>query len=126
MATKTTNYEFIKPDYTEAANIAVINGNMDAIDSKLKEVEDASGKLSDLAGKPNGYASLGADGKVPSSQLPAAADSVPISGGTMTGPLILSGAPERDLQAATKRYVDNFGLKHDSSGFYMEYTEVNE
>lgn len=32
---------------------------------------------------------------------------VPKSGGTMTGPLTLSGAPASDLQAATKKYVDD-------------------
>lgn len=31
---------------------------------------------------------------------------LPKSGGTMTGPLTLSGAPTSDLQAATKKYVD--------------------
>jgi hypothetical protein len=30
-----------------------------------------------------------------------------LSGGTLTGPLTLSGAPTSDLQAATKAYVDN-------------------
>lgn len=29
------------------------------------------------------------------------------SGGTLTGPLILGGAPTEDLQAATKKYVDD-------------------
>lgn len=33
---------------------------------------------------------------------------VPISGGTMTGPLILSGDPTLPLGAATKEYVDQF------------------
>lgn len=33
---------------------------------------------------------------------------VPISGGTMTGPLILSGNPSLPLGAATKEYVDQF------------------
>lgn len=33
--------------------------------------------------------------------------SVPKSGGTMTGALTLSGAPSTDLQAATKKYVDD-------------------
>ena len=32
---------------------------------------------------------------------------LPKSGGTMTGPLTLSGAPASDLQAATKKYVDD-------------------
>ncbi|SKA01611.1 hypothetical protein [Megasphaera cerevisiae] len=31
---------------------------------------------------------------------------LPLSGGTMTGALILSGAPTADLHAATKKYVD--------------------
>ena len=31
---------------------------------------------------------------------------LPLSGGTMTGDLILNGPPETDNQAATKRYVD--------------------
>ena len=35
---------------------------------------------------------------------------LPLSGGTMTGPLILDGAPVINLQAATKKYVDD-GLK---------------
>lgn len=33
--------------------------------------------------------------------------SVPLSGGTMTGPLILSQDPVEDLGAATKQYIDN-------------------
>lgn len=32
---------------------------------------------------------------------------LPKSGGTMSGPLTLSGAPTSDLQAATKKYVDD-------------------
>jgi hypothetical protein len=36
---------------------------------------------------------------------------LPLAGGTMTGALVLSGAPAADLQAATKLYVDNkFGV----------------
>lgn len=35
------------------------------------------------------------------------AGGLPMSGGTMTGPLTLSGAPTGDLQAATKKYVDD-------------------
>lgn len=32
---------------------------------------------------------------------------LPISGDTMTGPLVLSGDPTKNLEAATKQYVDN-------------------
>ena len=37
---------------------------------------------------------------------PAVAQDLPISGGTLTGPLTLSGAPTTPLMAATKAYVD--------------------
>lgn len=43
MATKTTNYNLTKPAYDEDADIAVINKNMDIIDTKMKEIEDAGG-----------------------------------------------------------------------------------
>lgn len=33
--TTTTNYNLVKPDYTEDADIAIINGNMDTIDTAL-------------------------------------------------------------------------------------------
>lgn len=43
MATKTTNYNLTKPAYNEDADIKVINDNMDIIDAKMKEIEDAGG-----------------------------------------------------------------------------------
>lgn len=43
MATKTTNYNLVKPAYDEDADIAVINANMDIIDTKMKEIENAGG-----------------------------------------------------------------------------------
>ena len=60
MATKTTNYNLTKPAYDEDADIAVINKNMDIIDTKMKEIENASGgsggggasAWSDITGKP--------------------------------------------------------------------------
>ena len=36
-----------------------------------------------------------------------ASAALPKSGGAMTGPLTLAGAPMQDLQAATKKYVDD-------------------
>lgn len=41
MATKTTNYNLIKPDLTDDADIRVINGNMDVLDNNLKQVSDS-------------------------------------------------------------------------------------
>ena len=35
MATKTTNLGLDKPDATDAPDIAIINGNMDKIDSEM-------------------------------------------------------------------------------------------
>lgn len=40
MATNTTNYNLVKPAYTDTADIMDINDNMDTIDAKLKELED--------------------------------------------------------------------------------------
>ena len=56
MATTTTNYGLTKPSYGDNADIAVINSNMDKIDAKMKEIEDAGGggasTWSDVANKP--------------------------------------------------------------------------
>lgn len=41
MATQTTNYKFTKPALSEPADIAVINTDLDLIDTTLKKVEDA-------------------------------------------------------------------------------------
>lgn len=40
MATKTTNYNLIKPDYEDSADIQIINGNMDVLDTQLKSISD--------------------------------------------------------------------------------------
>jgi hypothetical protein len=55
--------------------------------SQKASLEDQQGALDDV--------NLALDGKLST------------SGGTLTGPLILSGAPALDLHAATKAYVDN-------------------
>ena len=40
MATQTTNYNLVKPSYDENADIAVVNGNMDIIDTKINELNN--------------------------------------------------------------------------------------
>lgn len=40
MATTTTNYALVKPDYADAEDVAVINDNMDSIDTILKTNAD--------------------------------------------------------------------------------------
>lgn len=47
MSTHTINYNLVKPGYSDTADIADINGNMDAIDTKLKEVEDNTAENTD-------------------------------------------------------------------------------
>lgn len=40
------------------------------------------------------------------------------AGGTMTGPIVLSGAPNSDLHAATKKYVDDNSAKPSNKRIY--------
>ncbi|MBQ7131233.1 MAG: hypothetical protein IJO29_01555 [Oscillospiraceae bacterium] len=42
MATKTTNYNLVKPDITEPSLIGDINANMDTIDTALKANADVA------------------------------------------------------------------------------------
>lgn len=58
MSTTTTNYNFVKPDYSDIADIAVINGNMDSLDSIL------SGKAGTLTGTTDPSSGTGNNGDV--------------------------------------------------------------
>lgn len=42
MATRTSYLNLIKPDYTDAADIADINANMDTLDDKIKGIDSAA------------------------------------------------------------------------------------
>lgn len=42
MATRTSYLNLIKPDYTDAADIADINANMDTLDDKIKKIDSAA------------------------------------------------------------------------------------
>ena len=54
------------------------------------------------------------------------AEGLPISGGTMTGPLTLAADPATNLQAATKQYVDsNATLVADGGNFDTGYSMVS-
>ena len=44
MATRTTNLSLIKPDYTDTADIADINANMDTIDAKINGLDVSGSK----------------------------------------------------------------------------------
>ena len=58
MATKTPNYNLVKPELNDFADIRVLNGNMDIIDGQLKKASDID--LSNYATKPelNNYLPL--------------------------------------------------------------------
>lgn len=44
MVTRTTNLSLIKPDYTDTADIADINANMDTIDAKINGLDVSGSK----------------------------------------------------------------------------------
>lgn len=70
MSTKTTNYELIKPADNETADIQVINGNMDIIDTKLKENAEAiATHKAEIVTEPapNKILKLNANSKLPAS-----------------------------------------------------------
>lgn len=52
-------------------------------------------------------AALGDDANFSATMTTALAGKLALAGGTMTGDLTLSGAPDADLKAATKKYVDD-------------------
>lgn len=52
-------------------------------------------------------AAIGDDASFSVTMTTALAEKVALAGGTMTGALVLSGAPAADLEAATKKYVDD-------------------
>ena len=76
MATSTTNYGFSKPAYADRADIGVINDDLDAIDSTIKEVEgkaDGAQTAADEAQRLAGEAQEAADSALTAdSQLNAA------------------------------------------------------
>lgn len=87
----------------------------------LLNVKDASGTVNEIylitkAENVQGLAELVSNAVSGKADKTALDDYLPKSGGTLTGALTLKGAPTADLQAATKKYVDNLApLVIDSS-----------
>lgn len=86
MSTKTTNFEFIKPELTDTADITQYNENWDKVDTKFKEIatefegvsknvtpESIGAATADHTHTPAsiGAASIGSDGKIPTDQIPS-------------------------------------------------------
>lgn len=68
MATNTTKLNLPRPDASDNFNRAAYNGLIDVIDANVGAKLDAKIETS-KAGAANGVATLGADGKVPATQL---------------------------------------------------------
>ena len=87
--TYTTNYNLTKPEVGGSRDTwgTKFNGDLDTIDSTMKSISDAAVAAQATATSLSSTALLKA-------------------GGTMTGPLVLSGAPTASLNPATKAYVD--------------------
>jgi hypothetical protein len=107
------------PAPSESGTIIATKTYVDSLATKRAKPSDIATAVSALIpisqkGAADGVATLDADGKVPNAQLqemPNGADYLRRSGGTMTGMMILAGAPITALQPATKGYVDSLAAK---------------
>nr|DAT70808.1 MAG TPA: hyaluronase tail fiber protein [Caudoviricetes sp.] len=80
------------------SSAAAANAQVKAQEAKITknttDIQALTERLADTRGEVNSVKTI-------------AEDALPKSGGTMTGNLILNAAPTSDLQAATKKYVDD-------------------
>lgn len=86
MATNTPNYNLVKPELNDFADIRVLNGNMDIIDAQLKKASDID--LSNYATKPE------------------LKNYLPLTGGNLTGNLTVS---HNQVLYTTKSITDENG-----------------
>jgi len=82
---------------TQVATTAFVTGAIADLTDSAPATLDT---LNELA------AALGDDANFATTVTTSIATKLPISGGTLTGDLILSGDPDANLKAATKQYVD--------------------
>lgn len=94
MATNTPNYNLVKPELNDFADIRVLNGNMDIIDAQLKKASDID--LSNYATKPelNNY--------------------LPLTGGNLTGNITVLN---NQVLYANKSITD------DNGSYYYEMSD---
>lgn len=97
MATNTPNYNLVKPDLNDFADIRVLNGNMDIIDAQLKKASDID--LSNYATKPelNNY--------------------MPVTGGNFTGDITVLTKP---VVSIDETITSEIGYCIKYSNGYME------
>lgn len=89
MATNTPNYNLVKPELNEFADIRVLNGNMDIIDAQLKKASDID--LSNYATKPD------------------LKNYLPLTGGNITGELTIQ---EKSITTIVDSWYSEDGLQY--------------
>lgn len=101
MATKTPNFNLVKPDLTDFADIRVLNSNMDIIDTQLKEIKDSTGGGTT---DPNQYA-LKSDLE----------NYVQKTGGNITGVLTIN---EKQI-----KIIDSSWKSEDGTQYWIKYAD---
>ena len=141
------NAAMLKIDTVMADNDATAEAANSAATGAQTQVAALSAQLSTIQGQVNTAVDTAttADGKATTAQTVAgqanttageaktlaqaakqtADNALPISGGTMTGPLVLAGAPTADNQAATKAYVDGHSSAINSGSIPFSYYAAN-
>lgn len=95
MATNTPNYNLVKPELNDFADIRVLNGNMDIIDTQLKKASDID--LSNYATKPE------------------LEKYMPITGGNFTGDITVKNKEVVSI-------VDSW-YSEDSTQYWIKYSD---
>lgn len=103
--------EFIQDSITEVDDALLTHetdtGNPHAVSKSQVGLGNVDNVKQYSASNPPPYPVASVNGQTGAVNLSATdVDALPTTGGTMTGPLTLSGDPSADLQAATKQYVD--------------------
>lgn len=95
MATKTPNYNLVKPDLNDFADIRVLNGNMDIIDEQLKKASEVD--LSNYATKQE------------------LTNYIPLTGGDITG--------ELTIQEHQIKYIIDSWYSEDGLQYWIKYSD---
>ena len=119
MSTTTTNFGFTKPDLTDPADIAVLNTNLDLIDTQIKTASDSGGDIV-----------VGDDGSVVDSNPETfdghtSGEFVLKSGATMNGSLVAQNNSNyamfqvRNIYLSTAKLSDSVGGDGDICLVYI-------
>ena len=122
-----------------SAQLSTIQGQVNTAVDTATTADGKATTAQTVAGEANTNASeaktLAGEAKTLAQTAKQTADNaLPIGGGTMTGPLVLAGAPTSDNQAATKGYVDSHASgvvstsmrKHANANFVSTVNMTNQ